>query len=143
MKFMDNVAGNQEKQEKQSERSFAENVSFGISLLVLGLLVGLVVYQWVTKKNQPPVLSVTTDATQIRQAGGQFYIPFTVANIGGETVESVEVIAELNLNGKIEDIGSQQIDFLSDGETNSGAFIVNQNPSKGELIVRVTGYKLP
>jgi len=129
-------------QEKQSERSLAENVSFGISLLFLSLLVGLVVYQWVTKKDQPPVLSVTTDA-QVRQAGKQFYIPFTVANTGGETVESVEVIAELNLNGKIENIGSQQIDFLSDGETNSGAFILNQNPNQGELIVRVTGYKLP
>lgn len=136
---MNDVAGDQEK---QSERSFAENVSFGISLLVLSLLVGLVVYQWVTKKDQPPVLSVTTDA-QVRQAGEQFYIPFTVANTGGETVESVEVVAELNLNGKIEDIGSQQIDFLSDGETNSGAFILNQNPNQGELIVRVTGYKLP
>jgi uncharacterized protein (TIGR02588 family) len=136
---MNDVAGDEEKQEK---RTLAENVSFGISLLVLGLLVGLVVYQWVTKKDQPPVLSVTTD-TQVRQAEGQFYIPFTVANTGGETVESVEVIAELNLNGKIEDIGSQQIDFLSDGETNSGAFILNRNPNQGELIVRVTGYKLP
>ncbi|MFM2314606.1 MAG: hypothetical protein RLZZ04_3882 [Cyanobacteriota bacterium] len=136
---MDNVAGDQEK---QSERSFAENVSFGISLLVLSLIVGLVVYQWITKKDQPPVLSVTTD-DQVRQTGGQFYIPFTVANTGGETVESVEVIAELNLNGKIEDIGSQQIDFLSDGETNSGAFILNRNPNQGKLIVRVTGYKLP
>jgi uncharacterized protein (TIGR02588 family) len=136
---MNDVAGDEEKQEK---RTLAENVSFGISLLVLGLLVGLVVYQWVTKKDQPPVLSVTTD-TQVRQAEGQFYIPFTVANTGGETVESVEIIAELNLNGKIEDIGSQQIDFLSDGETNSGAFILNRNPNQGELIVRVTGYKLP
>ncbi|MGL5834449.1 MAG: TIGR02588 family protein [Waterburya sp.] len=136
---MNDVAGDQEK---QSERSFAENVSFGISLLVLSLLVGLVVYQWITKKDQPPVLSVTTDA-EVRQTEGQFYIPFTVANTGGETVESVEVVAELNLNGKIEDIGSQQFDFLSDGETNSGAFILNQNPNQGELIVRVTGYKLP
>jgi uncharacterized protein (TIGR02588 family) len=139
---MNDVAGDEEKQEKKSERSLAENVSFGISLLVLGLLVGLVVYQWVTKKDQPPILSVTTNA-QVRQAEGQFYIPFTVTNTGGETAESVEVIAELNLNGKIEDIGSQQIDFLSDGETNSGAFILNRNPNQGELIVRVTGYKLP
>jgi uncharacterized protein (TIGR02588 family) len=136
---MDDVAGDQEKKLK---RTLAENVSFGISLLVLGLIVGLVIYQWITKKDQPPVLSVTTDA-QVRQAGEQFYIPFTVANNGGETVESVEVIAELNLNGKIENIGSQQIDFLSNGETNSGAFILNRNPNQGELIVRVTGYKLP
>jgi uncharacterized protein (TIGR02588 family) len=128
--------------QQKSERSFAEIVSFSISLLLLSLLVGAIVYKWVTKKNQPPIISVQT-ASEIRQARGQFYIPFTVANIGGETVESVEIIAEFNSNGEIAEIGSQQIDFLSDGETKEGAFIIDRNPAKGELIVRVTGYKLP
>jgi uncharacterized protein (TIGR02588 family) len=139
---MNDYSGTQNKQSEGSERSFAENVSFTISLLLLSLLVGLVVYEWITKKDQPPILSVTTDS-QVRQAGKQFYVPFTIANTGGETVESVEVTAQLDLNGKVEDVGSQQIDFLSDGETRSGAFILDRNPKKGELIVRVTGYRLP
>lgn len=136
---MNDYAGDREK---QSERSFAENISFGISLLLLSLLVGLIVYEWITKKDQPPIISVKTDS-EVRQAEGKFYVPFTVANTGGETVESVEVIAELKMNEEVEEVGSQQIDFLSDGENKSGAFIIDRNPKKGELIVRVTGYRLP
>jgi uncharacterized protein (TIGR02588 family) len=128
--------------DKKDSRSFAEWVSFGISLSVLALLVGSIVYQWITEENQPPILSVTTDK-DIRQAKGQFYVPFTVANTGNETAESVEIMAELDVNGTMEEIGSQQIDFLSGGETQSGAFILNRNPDRGKLIVRVTGYKLP
>jgi uncharacterized protein (TIGR02588 family) len=139
---MNDYFATQSEQSEGSERSLAENVSFAISLLLLSLLVGLVVYEWISKKDQPPVLSVTTDS-QVRQAGKQFYVPFTIANTGGETVESVEITAQLDLNGKVEDVGSQQIDFLSDGETSSGAFILDRNPKKGELIVRVTGYRLP
>jgi uncharacterized protein (TIGR02588 family) len=136
---MNDVASDREK---QPNRSLAEWVSFSISLLLLIVIVGLVVYQWITKKDQPPILSVTTNP-KIRQVEKQFYLPFTVANNGGEAVESVEVKAELDINGEIEEIGTQQFDFLSDGETQSGAFIVNQNPDRGKLIVRVTGYKLP
>jgi uncharacterized protein (TIGR02588 family) len=127
---------------ENSSRSFAEWVSFSISLLILSLIVTLVIYQWVTKKDQPPILLVTTDGN-VRQEGGQFYIPFTVVNNGSETAESVEVMAELEVNGETEEIGSQQIDFLSGGETDSGAFILDRNPNSGKLIVKVTGYKLP
>jgi uncharacterized protein (TIGR02588 family) len=136
---MNDVASDRER---QTSRSFAEWISFSISLLVLTFVVGLVVYQSVTKKDRPPILSVTTDPN-IRQIEGQFYVPFTVTNKGGEAVESVEIKAELDVNGETEEIGSQQIDFLSEGETQSGAFIFNQNPSQGKPIVRVTGYKLP
>jgi uncharacterized protein (TIGR02588 family) len=128
--------------EKPNRRSLAEWISFGVSLSILALLVGAIVYQWITEENQPPILSVTTEKN-IRQAKGQFYVPFTVANTGNETAESVEVMAELDVNGKMEEIGSQQINFLSGGETQSGAFILNRNPDRGKLIVRVTGYKLP
>lgn len=128
---------------KRPESSFAEKISFGVSLLLLSLIVGLVVYEWISKKDQPPIVSVTIDPQKMRQVEEQFYVPFTVINTGGETVESVEVIAQLKVNGEVEEEGSQQIDFLSDGETQSGAFIWNRNPKKEELIVRVTGYRLP
>lgn len=131
-----------DNQKQFSERSLAEWVSFSASLLLLMLLVSLVLYKWVTKKNQPPIISVTIDS-ELRQSQGQFYVPFTVSNDGGEAVESVEVKAQIELNGEIEEIGSQQIDFLSDGETQSGAFILDRDPRQGKMIVRVTGYKLP
>ena len=39
--------------------------------------------------------------------------------------------------------GEQQIDFLSGGEIEEGAFIFSHHPQEGKLIVRVASYKLP
>jgi uncharacterized protein (TIGR02588 family) len=128
--------------EHKSPRSSAEWTTFSIAVLILSAIIGLVLFQWLTQKNQPPMLSVTRQS-EIRQAPGQFYVPFSVTNTGGETAESVQVIAELRINGKIEEVGEQQIDFLSSGETEEGAFVFSRDPRNVELVVRVASYKLP
>ena len=128
--------------EQQQKRTPAEWVTFAIACSILSILIGLVVYNWLTKKQEPPIISVTRN-TPIRQTQGQFYVPFTVTNTGGETAESVQIIAELRVNGEVLESGDQQIDFLSSGETQEGAFIFSRNPSQGQLIVRSSSYKLP
>ena len=128
--------------QQQQKRTPAEWATFAIACFILFTLTGLVIYNWVTKKQGPPVISVTRNAP-IRETQGQFYVPFTVANTGGETAESVQIIAELRVNGEVLESGDQQIDFLSSGETQEGAFIFSRNPSQGQLIVRSSSYKLP
>ena len=127
---------------KATPRSLAEWISFSIALFVLSLVVGLVIYSWITVQNQPPTLTVKT-RSDVRQAEGQFYVPFEVTNTGGGTVESVQVIAQLTINGQIVETGQTQIDFLSSGEVSSGAFVFNHNPAQGNLSIRVASYKLP
>ncbi|HHP7231465.1 MAG TPA: TIGR02588 family protein, partial [Xenococcaceae cyanobacterium] len=63
------------KQNKQ--RSPAETVSLIISLSVVGMIIALVSYIWLTGDTNPPILSVTTES-QIRQVNHQYYVPFTV-----------------------------------------------------------------
>ncbi len=128
--------------EQQKKRTPAEWVTFAIACFILFTLTGLVLYNWVTKTEEPPIISVTRN-TPIRESQGQFYVPFTVTNTGGETAELVQIIAELRVNGEVLEAGDQQIDFLSSGETQEGAFIFSRDPRQGELIVRSTSYKLP
>lgn len=52
-----------------------------------------------------------------------YYVPFEVVNTGGNTAESVQIMAELLIDGKITETGEQQIDFLSSGKSEEGAFI--------------------
>jgi uncharacterized protein (TIGR02588 family) len=131
-----------EQIEDRPPRSLAEWITFSISLLILTGVVGLVVYQWITQKHEPAVLSVMRK-NEVQRSPGQFYVPFSVTNTGGETAELVQVIAELRINGKVEEAGEQQIDFLSSGETQEGAFVFSRNPRDGEVVVRVASYKLP
>lgn len=124
------------------ERSLAEWVTFSAASFILAVIVALVGYTWLNDKNQPPVVTVTKQQT-IRESDGQFYVPFEVVNTGGDTAESVQVMAELEIDGKVVETGEQQIDFLSGEEKEEGAFVFTQNPNQGKLTIRVASYKLP
>lgn len=131
------------KSNSKKRRSFPERLSFAASILVLTALICLIIYQWKFVDDKPPILSVIVDQ-EIRSYGNQYYIPFTVTNTGGKTAKAVQVIAELQIQAEnIQQTGEQQIDFLSGGETASGAFIFTEDPKQGQLNIRVASYKLP
>lgn len=119
----------------------AEWITFAIASLIVAVLVGLVLFSWFTQGEQPPVLALQP-SPEIRAVGGQFYVPFTVTNTGGATAESVQVIGELRLDDRTE-TGEQQIDFLSKGEEEEGAFVFSRDPRQGDLTLRIASYKLP
>ncbi|WP_036480296.1 TIGR02588 family protein [Myxosarcina sp. GI1] len=125
-----------------SRRSTAEKISFSICLFILSVIFALLIYSWISGENGPPILEVTV-GKQIRQANQQYYVPFEVINQGGETAESIEVIAELIDPTNNTETGTQQIDYLSSKEVEQGAFIFRGNPQQGRLNVRVASYKLP
>jgi uncharacterized protein (TIGR02588 family) len=128
--------------QEQSKRSFAEWLTFCIAAAILSTVTGLVLYIWLGKQSQPPILSVTYEKT-IRESEGQFYVPFLLENKGGETAESVRIVATLKMANGIEESGEQEVDFLSSGEVQNGSFIFTKNPIKGQMTIRVTSYKLP
>lgn len=136
---LDKVTDVQIKQ--QSKRSPAEWVTFGAASFILAVVFSLVGYIWVNDKQQPPILSLSQKT--IRQVDGQFYIPFEVVNKGGETAESVQILAELRINGEVAETGDLQIDFLSTDEKEEGAFVFQHDPQQGQLTIRVGSYKLP
>lgn len=119
----------------------AEWIAFTLAALVMAVLIGLILLIWATQTNQPPVLSVR-QTTEVRKEQGQFYVPFLLENQGGETVESVQVVGELQI-GEIVETGNLNIDFLSGGEQAEGAFVFSRNPDQGRLQLRVAGYQLP
>ncbi|MGB3672219.1 MAG: TIGR02588 family protein [Phormidesmis sp.] len=129
--------------ENQSEsRSAAERVSFFVALAILLGIVSGVGYLWVSDRNQSlPVLKVSTSRTEQRQA--DYYVPFTVTNLGGKTAATVQVTAELRINSEVVESGEQIIDFLSREEEATGAFIFVRNPNEGELTIRVASYSEP
>lgn len=129
-------------EQERGTRSPAEWISFGIASFILAGIVGLISYSWLGQSNEPPTFQVKSQEV-IKDANGQFYVPFEVTNTGGQTVETVQILAELKVNGQVMQTGEQQIDFLASHETENGAFVFTHDPKKGELVVRVGSYKLP
>jgi uncharacterized protein (TIGR02588 family) len=136
-------SGLQHNAEQRPPRSPAEKVTFGIALSVLAIVTALVGYVWLDPQSHTPPDLVLDRPEPLRQIADRFYVPFEVKNQGGETAESVQVIAELQIQGRVVESGEQQIDFLSGGETESGAFVFTQDPRRGDLILRVGSYKSP
>lgn len=102
----------------------------------------LICYTWATGDNNLPILSIVTESN-IRQVKQHYYVPFIVENKGGETAESVEIIANLAVGDNIVETGRQQIDFLSRKERQLGEFVFTHDPQQGRLNIRVASYKLP
>lgn len=120
----------------------AEWVTFAIASLIVAVLIGLILFMWVTESQEDPILAISqTEA--IHQERGAYYVPFTVTNVGGGTAEAVAVVAELRIDGQVAEAGEQQIDFLSSREEQAGVFIFKTNPKTGTLTLRASGYKLP
>lgn len=127
---------------QQKQRSVAEWITFSIASLIVASIVGLVLFSWLTLSDRPPILAIEQSG-QIRQAEGNFYVPFTLTNKGGETADAVRVTAELRIDGKVEQSGEQQINFLAGGEAEQGVFLFGRNPRTGELRLRVASYQKP
>ena len=123
-------------------RTLAEWVSFGIATTILLTVIGIIIYDWVATPLSAPVLNVQL-SSNIQQINGQFQVPFEVTNTGGQTAESVQVLAELLRDGEVVEDGEQQIDFLSAGESEEGAFVFTTDPGTSELVLRIASYKLP
>lgn len=132
----------QQPQSPQRPSSIAERVSLAIASLLLAGVIGLVSYLWMSDRHrQPPSLQVTQSS--VRESTGQYYVPFEVHNSGGETAESVQVVAELQIDGVTVESGEQTLDFLSSEERITGTFIFTRDPQAGEVVIRVASYQNP
>lgn len=127
------------KEQVTPGRTPAERLSLLISMAVLSLLVGLVLYDWFSAGDEPPRL-VVRQSGPVRQSGGQYYVPFSVANLGGKTAQAVRVEARLATESLT---GEQEIDYLAGGEREEGAFVFERDPAQGGVLLRVTGYRQP
>ncbi len=136
------TTGRPNEKQQERERTFAEWVTFGVATLVLLGVLGLIIYDWRALPSSPAMLEVQR-VGQAERAGEQYLVHFKVSNSGGETVGTVQVVAELRRGGEVITAGEQQIDFLSPGESEEGAFLFKDDPDHAELELRVASYTLP
>ncbi|MGJ3252230.1 MAG: TIGR02588 family protein [Elainellaceae cyanobacterium] len=126
----------------QAPRSLAEWITLLIATLILLILTGLVFYDWQVTQHRPPAFQIEVTETA-RVTDGRYYVPFMIKNTGGRIARTVQVTAELHLDGLDDETGEQQIDFLSGNERKRGSFVFTHNPQEGELLIRVASYRLP
>ncbi len=123
-------------------RSRAEWWTFAVAVSLIGLVAGAIILGWATGATGPPVIEAGRSGA-IQQEGALYRVPFEVRNVGGDAATSVQVVAELTIDGKLEGSGEQGFMFLSGGGRESGAFLFGTDPALGTLTISVASYANP
>ncbi|OUC12704.1 MAG: TIGR02588 family protein [Alkalinema sp. CACIAM 70d] len=121
-----------------------EWLSFGISLAIVSGLITLVGVLWLRPNTQkPPNPVVSLDWEKMQEQSGQFHVPFKVTNEGDKTATQIQLVGEIQENGQTQEIGTQEIDFLSRKEEEEGVFVLSEKPQQNNFKVRITSYQMP
>src|SRR5688500_16215891 len=94
-------------------RTPAEWVTFGISVAILLVVVGLIATQAVGSDS--PALPRVLTTGPVEHRGNRFLVPVEIRNDGSGTAETVQVTAELTLGGETIE-ADQTVEFLAQGE---------------------------
>jgi uncharacterized protein (TIGR02588 family) len=114
-------------------RSAAEWASLGISIAIILGVVGLVLYEQLTRRDDPAMVEVRPDLAGVRHAGATYYLPLEIANTGGETAEDVTVAVELTPPGGEPEQAEVTIRFLAGGASQRATVAFQSDPAQGKL----------
>jgi uncharacterized protein (TIGR02588 family) len=114
-------------------RTVAEWVTLGVSIVILLVLVGLVMLQWLTQGTTPPEIRVEPGLERVRQVGDLYYLPIRVTNRGEDAVEVVEVETELLVEGEEPETVGFTVQFLAGRESDEFTVVLSNDPRQGEL----------
>ena len=114
---------------------------FALGLLAVLATVGYLVYDAATVDSSPPDLRVEI-GRPLRRSGA-FAVPVTLHNRGGETAEGVAVEVVLEVPGSPPESASFDVAFIPRQSRREGWVTFRQDPRKGLLTGRATGYESP
>ena len=81
-------------------RTLAEWVALSVSLLLLGSIVGVIIWLWIKEPTGPPQFKI--DRGMARNEAGLYHLPIAVMNVGGSAVREVRVEGRLSVSGQDE-----------------------------------------
>ncbi len=121
-------------------RTRPEWVTFGISVLILAVVVGLLVVR--AFHTDAAAAPIADRPGAVKEINGQYFVPVEIVNRGDLAAAQVQVVAELTIGGNT--ISSDQVvDFLGGGETQGLTFVFADDPAEGDVTITVAGFAEP
>ena len=125
---------------QRAVRTRPEWVTFGVSAMILAVVVGLLVVR--AFHTDAAAAPIADRPGPVKEISGQYFVPVEIVNRGDLAAAQVQVVAELTIGGNT--ISSDQVvDFLGGGETQGLTFIFADDPADGDLTITVAGFAEP
>lgn len=115
------------------EKSWLEWLVFGLSTLLIAVVVGYLIYDASQDEGRPPEIQAMVGSPSSAAHGS--LVPVMVTNTGDKTAEAVELEVVSGTES-----AALSFDFLSSGEVRRG-WVGFAEPPTSELKVRVVGYR--
>lgn len=119
----------------EPQRSRAERISLGIALTLLALLVGAVIFLWLSPQHEP---TFRVERGEPRRAASGYYLPISVVNEGDGTASEVTVTGIIGERGEA---ASTTFDFIPGHARVEGVLVFDTDPAAAT--VRVSSFQLP
>jgi uncharacterized protein (TIGR02588 family) len=124
------------------QKNSLEWVVFSIGLVLVGAVLGYLVYVGLTRGDDPPMIDVQLGTAEVQL--GRFVVPVTVENHGDQVAENVTIEVELTLPSGEQETGSIDFDFIPREATRNGWVTFLSDPATAsEVAIHVPGYKQP
>ncbi len=125
-------------------RNAAEWTTLGISAVIVATLVATAVYEHLARTEPSGAwVSVRVDVARAEQRAGLFYIPFTVANTGGEPAENVAVVFEVKRGEETVEESTTEVAFLPNSGSTVGELVTALDPAAHTIEARVATLQFP
>ena len=128
-------------------RNGAEWATLAISAVIVGLLVGVALFEHLTHNSPPGTrVDVTLALDQVTEVDGRFTIPFTATNRGAAPAEDVVItftVREPGADGAVLDEGTADIAYLANSGERSGQFATDYDPAAHEIEASVSTFQTP
>lgn len=132
---------NKEQQSKDKKNALEWSV-FGISLLMVLLVLGYLVYHAFENRELPPMLEVVYSPDPTPYSPYRYQV--TTYNKGGSTAEQVLVKVIMKDNGSILEEASLIFSWIPQTSKRVGWVIFSQNPARADsLTAQVVSYQVP
>jgi uncharacterized protein (TIGR02588 family) len=118
---------------RQKERTTAEWVTLGASILIILGLIGFITYEFFFSSTRPPLIEVNPRIEEVRQEGEAYYLPVEVSNRGDTIAEDIEVELTLTPEEGEPEAAQISLSFLSGGESADMITVFKSDPTTGRL----------
>jgi uncharacterized protein (TIGR02588 family) len=137
------VAAKTSRRNKDAPRTGAELVTLGISVVLLALLLGGLLWLDLRRGDEPARVKVTPHFSQAEQHDGDWYLPVTIENVGDEATDALRVDLVRPIEGEQPEVADLEYTFVAGGEQVEGIAVFDEEPTKDSIEVDVVSVTEP
>lgn len=123
------------------ESSLLEWMMAVVGLIIVGGVLGFLIYRGATKSDAPPNLKVEVES--ITKTGENYLVNFRVFNTGETTAAAVTIEGELKSGEKAEETSDVSLTYVPGQSQRRGGLIFTKNPNDFQIRIRAKGYEQP